>query len=125
MNTATPKNIDEYISWQPPDKQVLLKKVRETIKNAAPDAVESISYTMPSYKFNGKPVVYFALNKNHLGFYATPSANIAFKEELRGYKSSKGAVQFPFDRPVPYELIRKMVLFKMNEILSASSGKKQ
>jgi len=124
MNTATPKNIDEYISLQPRDKQELLKKVRETIKNAAPDAVESISYTMPSYKFNGKPVVYFALNKNHLGFYATPSANIAFREELKGYKSSKGAVQFPFDRPVPYELIHKMVLFKMNEILSEPPAKK-
>ena len=124
MNTAIPENIDEYISLQPRDKQELLKKVRETIKNAAPDAVESISYTMPSYKFNGKPVVYFALNKNHLGFYATPSANIAFREELRGYKSSKGAVQFPFDRPVPYELIRKMVLFKMQEILSESPAKK-
>ncbi len=124
MKTATPKNIDEYISFQPPDKQELLKKVREAIKSAAPDAVECISYTMPSYKFNGKPVVYFALNKNHIGFYATPSANIAFREELRGYKSSKGAVQFPFDRPVPYELIRKMVLFKMNEILSESPAKK-
>ena len=124
MNTAIPENIDEYISFQPRDKQELLKKVREAIKSAAPDAVECISYTMPSYKFNGKPVVYFALNKNHIGFYATPSANIAFREELRGYKSSKGAVQFPFDRPVPYELISKMVLFKMNEILSESPAKK-
>lgn len=124
MNTAIPENIDEYISFQPRDKQELLKKVREAIKSAAPDAVECISYTMPSYKFNGKPVVYFALNKNHIGFYATPSANIAFREELRGYKSSKGAVQFPFDRPVPYELISKMVLFKMDEILSESPAKK-
>lgn len=124
MNTKPPVNIDDYISSQPQVKREMLLKVRETIRKAAPEAVESISYGMPAWKFKGKPLVYFALNKNHLGFYATPSANIAFREELQEYKSSKGAIQFPFDKPVPYALIRKMVQFKLKEIKSITSTKK-
>ena len=104
--------------------QELLRKVKETIIKAAPGAVESISYAMPAFKFNGKPLVYFALNKSHLGFYATPSANIAFREDLKDYKSSKGAIQFPLDKPVPYGLIRKIVQFKIKEIRSSTPKKK-
>jgi len=116
MNTRRPGNIDEYISFQPNSWQEMLKKVRDTIKEAAPGAIESISYAMPAWKFRGKPLVYFALNRNHLGFYATPSANIAFREDLKEYKSSKGAVQFPLDKPIPYELIRRVVQYKLVEI---------
>lgn len=105
--------------------QDMLRKVRAAISEAAPSAVESISYAMPAYKFNGKPLAYFALNKSHLGFYATPSANTAFREELKEYKSSKGAVQFPLDKPVPYDLIRKMVQFKLREIKTITSTKKR
>jgi len=119
-----PESIDEYISSQPPEMQDLLRRVRVTISEAAPGAVESISYRMPAYKFNGKPLVYFALNKNHLGFYATPSANIEFSEELKDYRVSKGAIQFPLDRPVPFGLIRKIVQFKLKEITSLTSIKK-
>lgn len=117
-------NIDEYISSQPSEVQPLLQKVRETIRNAAPGAAEYISYAMPSFKYNGKILVYFAAHKSHIGFYATPGANVAFKNELAGYKSSKGAVQFPFDRPLPYELIRRMVQFKLVEITSTSKRSK-
>jgi uncharacterized protein YdhG (YjbR/CyaY superfamily) len=124
MDTKAPVSIDGYIASQPPEMQDLLRKVRETIIKAAPGAIESISYAMPAFKFNGKPLVYFALNKSHLGFYATPSANIAFTEELKDYKSSKGAIQFPLNKPVPYSLIRKMVQFKLKEIKSLTSTKK-
>ncbi len=116
MNTRQPGNIDEYINSQPHDWREMLQKVRETIKEAAPGAIESISYAMPAFKFRGKPLVYFALNRNHLGFYATPSANIAFREDLKEYRSSKGAVQFPLDRTIPYDLIRRMVQYKLEEI---------
>ncbi len=124
MHTKPPLSIDEYIASWPPEMQDLLLKVRAAISKSAPGAVESISYRMPAYKFNGKPLVYFALNKNHLGFYATPSANIAFSEELKNYRVSKGAIQFPLDKPVPYGLIRKIVQFKLKEIKMLTSAKK-
>ena len=124
MNTNAFANIDEYISLQPSEVQPLLQKVREAIRDAAPGAAEYISYAMPSFKYNGKILVYFAAHKSHIGFYATPTANVAFKKELAGYKSSKGAVQFPFDRPVPYDLIRRMVQYKLVEITSKSGKSK-
>jgi uncharacterized protein YdhG (YjbR/CyaY superfamily) len=124
MNTNVFANIDEYISLQPSEVQPLLQKVREAIRDAAPGAAEYISYAMPSFKYNGKILVYFAAHKSHIGFYATPTANVAFKKELAGYKSSKGAVQFPFDRPVPYDLIRRMVQYKLVEITSKSGKSK-
>ena len=120
MNTNAFANIDEYISLQPLEVQPLLQKVREAIREAAPGAAEYISYAMPSFKI----LVYFAAHKSHIGFYATPTANVAFKKELAGYKSSKGAVQFPFDRPVPYDLIRRMVQYKLVEITSKSGKSK-
>ena len=124
MNTNAFANIDEYISLQPSEVQPLLQKVREAIRDAAPGAAEYISYAMPSFKYNGKILVYFAAHKSHIGFYATPTANVAFKKELAGYKSSKGAVQFPFDRPVPYDLILRMVQYKLVEITSKSGKSK-
>ncbi len=124
MHTKPPVSIDEYIASQSPEMQDMLRKVRDAIQKSAPGAVESISYRMPAYKFSGKPLVYFALNKSHLGFYATPSANAAFSDELKDYRVSKGAIQFPLDKPVPYDLIKKIVQFKMNEIKSLTSKKK-
>ena len=124
MNTKAPSNIDDYISLQAPEVQPLLKQVRETLLDAAPGAEEYISYMMPSFRYNGKILVYFAAHKNHLGFYATPSGNIAFSEELKDYKSSKGAVQFPLDRPIPYDLIRRMVQYKLEEIMASSTKKR-
>ena len=123
MNTKAPSNIDDYISLQAPEVQPLLKKVRETILDAAP-GLKSTSATYALIQIQGPNLVYFAAHKNHLGFYATPSGNIAFSEELKDYKSSKGAVQFPLDRPIPYDLIRRMVQYKLEEIMASSTKKR-
>jgi uncharacterized protein YdhG (YjbR/CyaY superfamily) len=104
------KDIDAYISAQPENIQVLLDTIRETIKQAAPEATEMISYQMPAFKLHG-PLAYFAAYKNHIGFYPTPLPIVAFKEELSIYKTSKGAVQFPLDQPLPLDLITRMVQF--------------
>ena len=113
-------NSDEYIAQFPAEIQVLLKKVRETIREAAPGARERISYGMPGFFMNG-PLVYFAAYPRHIGFYPTPEGIEAFKGELTAYQWSKGAVQFPLDKPIPYELINKMVKYRM-EVNKASGG---
>ena len=95
------KSVDEYIITFSADIQSLLKNIRLIIKEKAPDAVESIAYGMPAYKTNGKPLVYFAGFKNHIGFYATPTGHTEFAKELSKYKQGKGSVQFPLDRPYP------------------------
>lgn len=107
--------IEKYILQFPNNVQEILRNIRKIIKNNAPEAVELISYGMPSYKVNKKPLVYFAAFKNHIGFYATPSGHIRFQEELSGYKQGKGSVQFPIDQPIPYNLIEKIVLFRAKE----------
>jgi uncharacterized protein YdhG (YjbR/CyaY superfamily) len=114
MNTDF-KTVDEYIKSFPTDIQTLLKKVRETIRKNAPDSVESIAYGMPAYKMNGKPLVYFAGFKKHIGFYATPTGHAEFAKELSSYKQGKGSVQFPLDKPIPYELIKRIVVFRVKE----------
>ena len=109
------KNVDEYISSFPESTQQLLCQVRETILKHAPDAIESISYGMPAYKLKGKPLVYFAGYKNHIGFYATPAGHTAFTDELAIYKQGKGSVQFPINQPMPIDLIGRMVAFKVQQ----------
>ncbi len=108
-------NVDEYISTFPKETQELLKQVRKTIRQAAPDAGESISYGMPAYKLNGKPLVYFAAFKNHIGFYATPTGHKEFADELSKYKQGKGSVQFPLDKPMPLDLIERITKFRVKE----------
>ncbi len=110
------KTVDAYIKKFPANIQLVLKKIRQIIQAAAPEAVETISYGMPGYKLNGKPLVYFAGWKTHIGFYATPSGNLAFQKEISIYKSSKGAIQFLLSEPVPYTLIKKIVLFRVKEV---------
>jgi uncharacterized protein YdhG (YjbR/CyaY superfamily) len=110
--------VDNYIESFPESVQLLLEQVRATIKENAPDAVESIAYQMPAYKTNGKPLVYFAAFKNHIGFYATPAGHSEFAKELSKYKQGKGSVQFPFDKPVPFDLIGRIVKFRVKENLS-------
>ena len=89
-----------------------VNSLRNEIKSVAPESIEVISYNMPAFKMK-EVLVYFAVNKNHIGFYPTPSAIIEFKEELVPYKTSKGAIQFPIDKPLPYDLIRKIVKFRV------------
>jgi len=112
------KTIDEYIKTFPQDVQAVLQKMRQTIRKAAPQAEEAISYQMPTFKLNGRNLVHFAGYKRHVGFYPVPSGIDAFEKELSPYKQGKGSVQFPLDRPVPYDLVRKIVLFRMKENLA-------
>lgn len=109
------ETIDQYIEPFPAPVQKLLKKMRQTIHLAAPDAVEAISYGMPTFKQNGKNLVHFAAFKAHIGFYPVPSGMAAFKKELAGYKQGKGSAQFPFDQPIPYDLVTKIVKFRLSE----------
>ena len=116
-------NTDDYIKSFPNDVQERLKQIRAIIKQIAPDAEESISYAMPAYKLHGKPLVYFAAFKNHIGFYATPSGHSEFAKELSKYKQGKGSVQFPLDKPLPLGLITKIVKFRAKENLQKSIRK--
>jgi uncharacterized protein YdhG (YjbR/CyaY superfamily) len=109
------KNIDEYIKNFPEGVQIILGKIRQTIRKAAPDAIETISYQMPAFKQNGRILVYFAAWKDHIGFYPTPSGTVAFKKELAKYKGAKGSVRFPIDEPIPFDLIEEIVKFRVKE----------
>ena len=111
------ETIDEYIKDFTGNVQRTLESVRQTIRKAAPEAVEAISYQMPTFKLNGKNLVHFAAFKNHIGFYPIPSAVEAFKKELSSYKQGKGSVQFPIAEPVPLDLIRRIVEFRIKEIM--------
>ena len=106
--------IDEYIAQFPEDVQQILTKIRAVIKAAAPQATEKISYQMPTFFLKGN-LVHFAAFKHHIGFYPAPSGVEAFQEDLSAYKWSKGAVQFPLDKPIPYDLIRRIVLYRVGE----------
>ncbi len=108
------KTVDEYIKTFPADIQSILENVRQIIREAAPGAVEVISYQMPAFKLNGV-LVWFAAHQNHIGFYPTASVIEAFKSELVPYKSSKGAVQFPLNKPIPFDLVRRIVIFRVKE----------
>lgn len=111
----TIKTVSGYVNSFPLDTQKILTKIRETIKKAAPNAEECIAYRMPAYKLNGKPLVYFAAFKNHIGFYPTPQGIKSFNKELSEYKHAKGSVQFPIDEPIPLDLIKKIVKFRAQE----------
>ena len=114
MNSTKPVTIDEYILQFPPKMQESLKTLRNVIKEAAPDATEKISWEMPTFVLRGN-LVHFAAHKNHIGFYPGSSGIDAFKQELSEYKGAKGSVQFPFTKPLPYELISRIVKFRAAE----------
>ena len=122
METKKPSSINEYIGVFPNDIQEILEKVRMTIQKAAPDATEKISYSMPAFEQNGI-VVYFAAFKNHIGLYALPSGHEAFADELSKYKSGKGSVQFPLNQPMPFDLITKIVKFRVKQNLEKAKNK--
>lgn len=109
------KNIDEYIAGFPSETRAILEQVRDTIKQAAPQAEETISYAIPTFKLNEKPLVYFAGCKNHIGFYATPTGHAAFEKDLSIYKQGKGSVQFPINKPMPLDLIARITKFRVKE----------
>ena len=116
------KTIDEYIASSPKDVQAILKKIRETVKKAAPDAEETINYGIPTFTLKGN-LVHFAAFKTHIGFYPTPSGIEKFKKELSVYEGAKGSVKFPLDKPIPYALITRIVKFRVKENLERAEAK--
>jgi uncharacterized protein YdhG (YjbR/CyaY superfamily) len=112
------QNVEEYIGSFSDEIQTVLLKLREIIIKNAPNAQETISYGIPAYKLNKKPLVYFAAYKTHIGFYATPTGHEAFKEQLAEYKQGKGSVQFPINKKIPFELIKDIVKFRVEENLA-------
>ncbi len=120
---TAPKNIDEYIADFPDDVQEILEKIRMTIRKAAPDAEETIKYRMPTFTLKGN-LVYFAAFKKHIGFYPPTSTGSAkFKKELSVYEGAKGSLKFPLDKPIPFDLISKIVKFRVRENLARAKAK--
>jgi len=117
-----PATIDEYIAGFPADVQEILEKIRLTIRAAAPDAQETIKYRMPTFTLNGN-LVHFAAFKNHVGFYPIPSGIEEFKQELSIYKMGKGSVQFPYAQPIPYDLISRVVKFRVAENMKSAKAR--
>ena len=118
------KDIDEYIAGFPPKVQKLLKQLRRTIRKAAPEAEEKISYQMPAYAFHGA-LVYFAGYEHHIGLYPVPRASAEFREELAAYEGGKGTARFPLDEPLPLDLITRIVQYRVKENLERAAAKKQ
>jgi uncharacterized protein YdhG (YjbR/CyaY superfamily) len=114
-NGSTANSIDAYIAEFPPETQKVLEEMRALIKASAPDATEKISYAIPTFDLNGRHFVHFAGYERHIGFYPVPSGVEAFSEELKPYKRGKGSVQFPLGRPLPADLIRRIVAFRVEE----------
>lgn len=123
MDNNSLKDVDAYIKSFPEEIQKLLNQMRTTIKEAAPEAGETINYAMPTFVLNGN-LVHFAAFKNHIGFYPAPSGIEAFKEELSAYKGAKGSVQFPLNKPIPFDLITRIVKFRVQENLQKTSKRK-
>ena len=117
-----PQTIDAYIAVFPEDVQAILQQVRRTIHEAAPEATEAISYQMPTFKLHGN-LVHFGAFKNHIGFYPVPSGMAAFEEELAAYKQGKGSVQFPLNKPMPLDLIRRIVEFRVQDSKAAKAAR--
>jgi len=121
---AEPKNIDEYIAGFPQDVQEILQQVRSTIRTAAPGAQEAIKYRLPTFTLKGN-LVHFGAFQSHIGFYPTPSGIEKFKDELSIYEGAKGSVQFPLNRPIPFDLISKIVKFRVQENLEEAASKRK
>jgi uncharacterized protein YdhG (YjbR/CyaY superfamily) len=116
------KTIDEYISTFPKNIQIILEELRQAIREAAPNAEEGISYQMPAFRLNGV-LAYFAAFRNHIGFYPTSSGVTEFKEELSQYDVSKGTIRFPLDKPVPLDLVKKIIKYRVKENMGKSLSK--
>jgi uncharacterized protein YdhG (YjbR/CyaY superfamily) len=123
-NAVTIVDVDAYIACFPEATQKLLQQLRSTIRKAAPKAEESISYQMPAYKFNGV-LVYFAGYEKHIGFYPTGAGIVHFQKEITSFKTSKGTIQFPLDKPLPLQLIKKIVAFRVQENIAKAALKEK
>lgn len=123
-NKKVYQTIDEYILLFPPNVQEILNNIRNLVREEAPDATEKISYQMPTFVLYGN-LVHFAAYANHIGLYPTPTGMEAFQEELSIYKSGKGSAQFPLDKPIPYDLIREIVKFRVKESIEKHQNKKK
>jgi len=121
-NQAAPKNIDEYIAGFPDDVQEILEKIKMTIREAAPDAEEKISYQMPTFTLKGN-LVHFAAYKKHIGLYPAPRGIEKFKKELSAYEGAKGSVRFPLDKPIPFGLISRIVKFRVKDNLESAKAR--
>lgn len=121
---STPATIDEYIAQFPEEIQVVLRKTRETIAAVTPDAQQKIAWAMPTFYLHGN-VIHFAAAKNHLGIYPGLSGMERFAAEFTGYKTSKGAIQFPYAKPIPYELIGRIAAFRAQENRELAAAKKK
>jgi uncharacterized protein YdhG (YjbR/CyaY superfamily) len=124
MDKKTPKNVNEYISGFPEDVRAKLEMMRATILEASPEAEEKISYQIPTYVLEGN-LVHFAAYKKHIGFYPTSSGVEKFKEKLSAYKTAKGSIQFPIDEPIPYELVKEIVEFRVKENTDKAEAKRR
>ncbi len=121
---TAPKNIDEYIAGFPPDVQEILEQIRMTIRNAAPDAEETISYQLPTFRLKGN-LVHFGAFKKHIGFYPASSGIAQFEKELSAYEGAKGSVRFPLDQPISFDLISEIVKFRVRENLDRAEAKRK
>lgn len=121
---ATPKTIDEYIAGFPDNVQKLLEKVRQTIRKAAPDATETISYSIPAFTLHGQ-LIFFAAFRRHIGLYPAPRGVAEFKQELVAYKGGKGTVQFPFNEPIPLRLVSRIVKYRVKANLARAAAKRK
>ena len=122
MDETTAGSVDAYIADSPPQSQEMLRQLRKVIREIVPEATERISYRMPTFDLLGQHLVYFAGYERHVGFYPLPQAIESFKDELASYKTAKGSVQFPLDRPLPVDLVRRMVASRVQEVY-AKPGK--
>ncbi|HET8986137.1 MAG TPA: DUF1801 domain-containing protein [Trueperaceae bacterium] len=123
VSKAPLKDIDEYIARFPDTVQSMLRKVRATIAAAAPGATETISYDMPTFSLNGRYLIHFGAYKKHIGLYPVPTTHPALEEALRPYASGKGSARFPLNKPVPYDLITKIVEFKVQDSTRMRAGR--
>ncbi len=123
MEKSTPENIDQYIASLPVEVQEIMTRIRAIIHEEAPEATEKISYQMPTFVL-GKNLVHFAAFKSHIGFYPTPSGTEAFQNEISTYVGGKGSIRFPLDQPIPYDLIRRIVAFRVAEMREKLGPKK-
>jgi uncharacterized protein YdhG (YjbR/CyaY superfamily) len=125
MITAKANDIDEFIAGFPEDVQQKLEQMRKAVANAAPGAVETIKYGIPTFTLGGRNLIHFAAYKNHIGFYPAPSGIEAFEKELAPYKAGKGTIQFPLDKPLPLKLVTEVVLLRARQLMENAQPKKK